>query len=636
MTGFVANTSKIGHYWVNTYNKCVTSNLRFQSASNNLVGLLTVGVVTGNTGATIGNYLIEWHQGSTIGPIQLYSGVGSDPLIQAVHPFVSEPVEGGILYAVIRYIFINGVRYSPFAAEGQFSPDLKTCLGTITVAEMTCTNGDNGTQPRYSHTITYTTNVSPSQDAERWLKFKLTTDGSINYLGLFLTGYAVADRMEVFYVHLSDESIHIPITDWVVGGNSTTNYTSTPKVIGGGVTSLKLIVDWSETYVTGDYILIHITPRYFQPTIADTNWILSLKCFSSIDCGTPTADNKTVDINTISFTWDSVNCQYVFKHKMIAPYFPTYWYFYQISVQYLTEVVQSSFNTTTGEASLYLKRNTAWTNAYINGFYGNCYLLTTPTVITKSGATLTYSYSDVSEYNRAKVGWNNITGSTIYSQYTTDDTQLNHAQFVTIRTYIGLSCGDTVSTPQYFIHRSSTFSWDDTGKTLTISMVNFTNNYPDVACNNIHSTIDGYITTCTNFINQAPFTLTTYRGTEFAGISYFYGIATVSNQSSGITCFGASPNQYTLEACYPTSWAMQWSPAHNYQWYGEYLLRTGIEITDEGDPLNNFRVKNYMDSSGVLFTPGVIIYEKALGVQIIPALTTTTTTIIPTTTTTTT
>ena len=55
--------------------------------------------------------------------------------MNAIHPFTNRCVCGGTLYATIRYIVIDGIKYSPYFREGQYSPDLLSCLGNIVVAD---------------------------------------------------------------------------------------------------------------------------------------------------------------------------------------------------------------------------------------------------------------------------------------------------------------------------------------------------------------------------------------------------------------------------------------------------------------------------------------------------------------------
>ena len=177
MVGFTKNTGLIGHMLPKAFTECLTADLAFQSHSDNLIGYLSVGAITGI--GTISSYVIEWHLNSANGPIVFLSGYNTTETIDASHPFTNEPVQSGNLYAVVRFIVINGVKYSPYRFMGQYSPDLKLCFNYVRVADINCSNGIYPTGT-YTHYFAYSNTVDPSDNASRELKFMLNSDGSTN------------------------------------------------------------------------------------------------------------------------------------------------------------------------------------------------------------------------------------------------------------------------------------------------------------------------------------------------------------------------------------------------------------------------------------------------------------------------
>ena len=101
---------------------------------------MSIGVLSAST-ASVGAYVIDWHQGSSYGPIVLISGdsFGSDPSVQVIHPFTNVPVPGGTLYPVIRWVYLDGYQYSSTLNYSmRYSPDLYNCLDPITVKSLNC------------------------------------------------------------------------------------------------------------------------------------------------------------------------------------------------------------------------------------------------------------------------------------------------------------------------------------------------------------------------------------------------------------------------------------------------------------------------------------------------------------------
>lgn len=147
-------------------------------------GYLSSGSITSEN-CQFGDYVIEWRQWSYTGTIVLISGEGSDPVIQVQHPFYSYVVECGIYYPVIRYVYIDGISYSPYPGVGDiYSPDLLECLDTVAVCDdyttTTSTTSTTTTEPTTTTTTTILTyrasiSVGPGPD------YNMATDTNVPY-----------------------------------------------------------------------------------------------------------------------------------------------------------------------------------------------------------------------------------------------------------------------------------------------------------------------------------------------------------------------------------------------------------------------------------------------------------------------
>jgi len=150
--------------------------------------------------ATVGDYLIEWRNGSVTGTAVFRSGEGSDPLIQAIHPFTDELVQSGILYPVIQYIYFNGVKYTlVYDAENNYSPDLLRCL-ELDYVQIEGVNCSSGTEiGDYTHLWDYNNTQDVIYDASRTIRFDLNNDGSTAFLAWQFSGYFVYDIFRIDY-----------------------------------------------------------------------------------------------------------------------------------------------------------------------------------------------------------------------------------------------------------------------------------------------------------------------------------------------------------------------------------------------------------------------------------------------------
>ena len=113
------------------YDECNDSNLSLDTISSDIPRTVSAGDLIGI--GTISSYVIEWRLNSIKGKILFLSGYAPDEPVEHIHPFTNACVCNGEIYMVIKYVTIDDVKYSPYFRGGQHSPDLLTCLGSITI-----------------------------------------------------------------------------------------------------------------------------------------------------------------------------------------------------------------------------------------------------------------------------------------------------------------------------------------------------------------------------------------------------------------------------------------------------------------------------------------------------------------------
>jgi hypothetical protein len=621
-TGFTRALGRIGHTLI-TRKECLKANLAFASASSGSAGFLSVGAITGI--GTISSYVIEWRLGSTSGPIVLTTGYNPNQTVNAIHPFTNEPVQSGNLYAVVKYIVIDGIKYSPLFRQGQFSPDLKICFNYVSVASINCGNGTAYVPPfeLYDHKFTYVNTIDPAINAERKIRFELNSDGTTKFLAVKFKAFEVSDQITIWYYKQNDPNNPVKLSDWTVGINNPDNFTSTPNHR-SRAGEIQLIMDLNpHTYVIGDYILIHIIPRIKEPSNTNTNWTVWVKCFITFTNYVAPANSKEIDPTTIQISWDSVNCWYEvsFKNKGIFV-LPDHYRNY-ITNGTLTngEInIGDYYYDKVAERSKYRLRNTIdWYQWTIGDYPGTCVAAQDNINFTKSGSTLTITFNNVTDYNLYKTNYNTIVNNANWTNYSTDVTDVNHYKFFIIYSRFANSCGDSYTDKYIYIHNSANIVFNDGARTITITLVSKTNGVIQTACNTLYSKVNPYIANNNSSYSEADYNLNTrvISGTAFSGRYLTIWDRRVF-EVVGYT--GYYLEHYNLADNFKPDGFVNgghwWYP--NY--YAFFLSMCKITITNQADPTNNFKVSNALNPDGTFQTnPNYfLVYEKQNGVQIYP------------------
>ena len=606
------------------YTACADFGLTLTGTSGNNLASIKAGVVTTTTSSTIGEYVIEWYKDSVSGAPKFTSGsVGAtDPAVTVSHPFSGEPAEGGTWHPVIKYIYIDGIKYSRTYIPGvRYSPDLTHCLDTVivTVDNLNCANGGNyfastyGSQGSYAHKVTYINGLNSPTLAARSFKFDL--DATNKYFAWFFLGYQEADKMKITYVSPANNTSTM-LEWWEVGSTAgTSNVTISPKKI-QQVYMYKINSLMAFTFAAGDYLLIEITPS----ANVNTNWEFLCKCFTAIDCNIWDGTQRNIAPGSVSMVHNATNSSYdVSYNKSATPYtdgsnsillkydlrqFRAISGGYQYGMESDNKVTLQMVNRTDG-------------GAYATGDYFSCNTMTSSAAVTKTGPTLTVVFNSVTDYNQYKNTYTAIASNPNMTNYDPDPTKLNHYKFYTIWITIASSCGDNGTSSFYYTHYTNPPIFDDASKTMTWNFATTTNNYVASGPSDFTGqSIQSWVNACNSSVtsaNIATVNTNIRRGQGFAGV-YIAQFVTNETQKS-FRLFSTFP-AVDAGVCDLSTKGFTGQFLPTEQWEYSYFYDR-VTITNAADPINNFKLERLMDANGIFISnPAnyIKVYEIINGV----------------------
>lgn len=577
--------------------------------------------------ASVGNYVIEWHLNSTGGTTVLVSGNSgnTDASIEVYHSFTNVPVPGGTLYPVIKYVYLDGYKYSSiynFWDSSRYSPDLINCLSPVIVSDMTCYNGTLINQD-YTHTINYDySNMNLSQST-RSFNFILNTGGTTKYFAFDFVGYQVPDTIKITY---SGSTIQ-ELAYWTVGSDNSniTNYTSTPKKYGYGpfnvYNHLKMLCNYSAiTYTTGDYLKIDITPN---SATTNTNWQLYMTCMtgstfsSAFNCDNFPYGTNIINTGSTSMTFITGDtCYYELKLNLMSGntnFYNSDFYKY-ISYQSISNLSNYDGNMTYITTRL-AAPSTGYT-VYAAGGYGNCQSLNNYMTSSLSGNNITLTFQDNNDYLLYKNSYFSTTGNSWMNNYTSDILDPNYYKVLSLNIISGISCGDTQSYGYAYFHYSSPVTFNDISKIITITMSGATNGFTSgISCNNAYfwgewckniCTINSNLNVTTNITYQYPFgygifmSQPSYNTLETS--KEFYHIYTVHPTVLNNVCYLSNP------WCFNSGGSSIYFANYTAGNYCMFKALFKVEITNSADPINNYKIYSGIDYSTGLPTDYYQIY----------------------------
>jgi hypothetical protein len=606
---------------VPVYTACTSFGLTLTGTAGNPPATIKADTVKSNTGGVIGQYVIEWYRDIIDGSPEFVSGSAgtTDPAVTVLHPFAGEPAEGGTWHPVIKYVYVNGIKYSrTYMPDARYSPDLLHCLDPIIVIvnNLSCANGgnvfDNGIL--YSHQINYTNGFNSPTLAARSFRFDL--DPVNKYFAWRFTGNFESDKMKITYVSPANSTSTL-LEWWQVGSNTgMSDVTTSPKKsywpYMHKITSLMPF-----TYATGDYLLIEITPS----TNTNTNWQFSCKCFSSTDCNVWDGSQRNIAPGSVSMVYNTANCSYdVSYNKSATPYTDAsnsillkYNFRYtaiwglggaQSGAEYDNKVTLQMFNRTTAAVGT------------LNDNY-SCNTMSSQASVTKTGSTLTVVFNSLTDYNQYKSTYTSAGSNPNMSTYDPDPTKLNHYKFYFIYITVASSCGDNGSTYGYYTHYSNPPIFNDATKTMTWNFANKINNYVSSGpCDVMGQTIQAYTDACGGSITSSDIPTTNTNIIRGQGLTGLYIYQNIVNETQ--KTFKWSAQFPSIDICDLSTKGFTSQGLPIDQWEYSYFYDR-VTITNQADPIHNFKLERLMDANGIFITnPAnyIKVYEIVNGVVI--------------------
>lgn len=613
------------------FSKCSDCGLSLNGIPEGLLSVMTAGVITSSIGCTVGEYVIDWYLNDKIGAPEFTSAstIGADPNATVTHPFANEPVQGGTWYPVIKSIYLNGTKYSAYNVNGaSYSPDLLNCLSTVTVSNYNCTTGyQNAPYPIY---INYTNTTTNSALANRSIRFDLSSD--TNYFAWNFIGYLVSDFIKISYFNVSTQT-KTQLEYWKIGQDAgSTNLTSNPKIYNGY--NLQRVSDLTSfTFSEGNYLIIELTPNSGN---SNTNWNFQCKCLTDSGCADiidPTADFGYTTAG-ITMYYDNVNCGYAINGLVKTNVLSGTSYYDNNFTRYnslnISPYIHS--NSTPPTPMIFSGRTLA--NDVGDGYvYYYCQDQNSYTTVTKVGNVITFDFDDITDYNAYKTQYTDLMSRSYMLNYTSDVADINHYKFFQIGVIEGLTCGDNAQGQSYYTsHVSSPIDFNDSIKRITYTIVNVANGLPSGnVCDTRYSTVQYYIDMVNNAISYSNFSYRTYirKGN---GSYYYKAIAVrsfnnyVYNQTANNTGIYTDYIYVKPSVCESTLISKNW--VDRGVSYYNYIHGISVTITNESDPLNNFKVESLVNYTAKTYN-GVYtkIFEKINGVVKTSSVGTTITTI---------
>jgi len=601
------------------YAACEDFGLSLAGTSGNAVATIKAGLVTTTTSSTIGEFVIEWYREIVDATPEFVSGSAgaTDPAVTVSHPFEGEPAEGGTWHPVIKYVYIDGIKYSRTAVTGaRHSPDLLHCLDPIVVIvdNLTCTNGgsffaNNG--GNYAHKVTYTNGLVSPTLASRLLRFDL--DATNKFFAWFFEGNTVADNLKITYVSPANGTSTI-LEYWKIGIDAGGNdVTVSPKLWTTG-RMYKIISLNQFVFAAGDYLRIEITPG----ANSNTNWDFYCKCFVTMGCDIWDSSVRSIQPGSVAMTWNSSLCQYEVTYDKTTPWtnpgsnFSLYHYY----SYYLGSGGMDGIYPFQSEVKLVLRKNTTGLT-FATHPYTSCAAQSGSSTISKNGNVVTAVFSNVNDYNYHKSSYQTVLASADMANYSSNNTQMNHYKIFLFHFIVANSCGDERIEKYFYTHYSNQPVFNDATMTITLNLAPLTNNYTGInSCDNTSANILGLIDYINAGINEPDFSSTTnVSGAAYPVSGIYVSQASIDESASPRTfaVFAGSPG---IDACDLS--VKGWSNTRGLnanQWAFD-LIWDKVTVTNPADPINNFKLERLMDNNGVPLAPGnyITVYEIINGV----------------------
>jgi hypothetical protein len=525
--------AEVAFFTPRLYTACSTFGPHFSSTFSGSDGFLSADTIVTTTG-NVSTYVLEWKADSSAGRTVLISGVGSDPSIQVQEPFYNEIGFGGTLWPTIKYIYIDGNKYSAYNTGGTdlYSPDLRNCLPSITVIPIDCCT-KLGADPVYPYDLSYINTRDTGANKSRSLKYNICSD-DVNYLAWEFAAYTVADQIKLYYCTSTNQTGTL-LDNFIFGINYvTTNLYPINYPDGSartynqysqhGAAGTKYITKFDNiTYHTGDYIRIDITGSIYEPLNNNTNWELKLKSLypSDVCCNIPIDSSLSKLTGDVSITYNANSCVYDIFYNTVLDCSDYQWYKGAAGDTFLFNYTDLYYKSPLGNVI-----NTTFRNPVENGlnwkisasvlymWFGagtytctNCNIGQTINVNWSNDTSMfTFTFTDASDYNAYMSDISSLTHDISYTTWnnlwtTNASDDVRYWAYYQLYWYNASTCGDQYLLRPFYLPLGCDVSYNDSDKTIKFDMSivpKLVNPVIEVSCNGTHTAI-GYIITNINY-----------------------------------------------------------------------------------------------------------------------------------------
>jgi hypothetical protein len=528
---------------------CGCGTFSFDYYNDQAISVLEVGNLVSDEGCELEGYIIDWYLN---GELALTTGVGSDPDIQAFHPFTGDaaiPVVGGTYVPVLRYFILDGEKIFTTPKYCQKWCEVEINLpASILVERLSC--GSINVGGTYQYLINYIS-TDPDSLPSRRVAVDLPEDLSTKYFAIQFTGYDISDKVELY---LNGNTL---LTAWIVGNDCISNFQSLPYARKTSIAH-KFVVELP-AYQVGDYLTIVVTPAVIAH-IPETNWRLYYKCLDNtkgFDCSfLVNPDLRAYDIQNWSFEMNPATCQREFRINLLRPFVnyrnsasEDYWFYLYGGITEGTYNGSVGYSTTNavGGTNLLHRKTGVYQNYYISNYSirAETYGLVN---LTKSGNVFTFTFADSQDWQAVKDNYDySLTTAWWTNREPSDVTDIKYYRWWFWRWKARpANCGDTTFPDrQLFFHHTSTVIFDNSGGvyTLTITAATVTNQFSTDICSTAVTTINSFINSANSMIATLDYSEDTLCF-EYKPFGYGYGFTGETPDIRVSSYTGYSVNAY--------------------------------------------------------------------------------------------
>lgn len=615
---------------------CDYAELEFSNLSPQ-VGHIKLDYLTSSV-AVVGDYVIDWYMDGTLRFTSATADAGITNYI--AHPFsgtLGLPVPGGVYTPVIRWVEVNGIRYtSQYDEPGTYDPSLIDCLDDVYAEDYTCDNG--GVYGNYSHSVSYNyVTASIYETATRELTMDL--DVSTDYIPWSFTANSVYDVLSIYYVHNGVETL---VEEWTVGDGVAGALN--PFDIGNhhiGQSSFYKIADFRPySIVAGDKVKFVITP-----SLSITDWEIRWKCLDDIrdvagnlvdPCEPLSNDWQTIDqTQTLTISWDAVNSRYVLPIDAVSAQVTNditkYTYdMYDRSGGSMWSTQTSAFVYWSKTHYMFANFNTTYSWTYKSTYDTGCHSFADNITYSKVGNTLTFSAISSTDYTYLKNMFTVVLSNAAIADYSADGTNIKHYKLADIYGASYLTCptdpsGLVATFPAiYTAYDLSNVVYDDVNKTITITRFAQTNEMPQLDADNGWEAIE-YWDVAQPAITVADFTYTFKHGNLGFRVGTWTTTGYVAQtQVTGynkvvpryLTWGSTGEHVEVQDLCdeptyyFTASTTVPWHVFYQ-SWYR--LTITDYDLADHTVANANFRLESYLNADGTYTATPRKIFERKTG-----------------------